>query len=77
MRSAAESAAEAERCTVEFEHLWRIDPIPFDDELIAALEAFPADHAPQKYLLDLVRVSTRARSGERDDQLAGVHDRRA
>jgi class 3 adenylate cyclase len=40
-----------------------------DDELIAALEAFPADHAPQKYLLDLVRVSTRARSGERDDQL--------
>jgi hypothetical protein len=40
-----------------------------DDELLAALEAFPVDHAPQKYLIDCVRVSTRARRGERDDQL--------
>jgi N-carbamoyl-L-amino-acid hydrolase len=39
MRSAAEGAAEAERCTVEFEQLWRIDPIPFDRELIAAATA--------------------------------------
>jgi N-carbamoyl-L-amino-acid hydrolase len=39
MRSAAEDAAEAERCTVEFEHLWRIDPIPFDRELVAAATA--------------------------------------
>jgi hydantoinase/carbamoylase family amidase len=36
MRAAAEGAAEAERCTVSFEHLWRIDPIPFDPALIAA-----------------------------------------
>jgi N-carbamoyl-L-amino-acid hydrolase len=36
MREAAESAAEAEGCTVAFEHLWRIDPIPFDATLIAA-----------------------------------------
>ena len=32
-----------------------------DEELIAGLAAFPDDAAPQKYLLDLVRVSTRAR----------------
>jgi N-carbamoyl-L-amino-acid hydrolase len=36
MRAAAGSAAAAERCTVSFEHLWRIDPIPFDPGLIAA-----------------------------------------
>ena len=36
MREAAESAADAEGCTVSFEHLWRIDPIPFDATLIAA-----------------------------------------
>ena len=39
MRSAAQGAADAERCTVEFEQLWRIDPIPFDRELIAAATA--------------------------------------
>jgi hydantoinase/carbamoylase family amidase len=36
MRTAAESAAAAEGCTVVFEHLWRIDPIPFDETLVAA-----------------------------------------
>jgi hypothetical protein len=41
-----------------------------DDELLAALEAFPTDAAPQKYVLDCVRISTRARRGERDEQLA-------
>jgi hydantoinase/carbamoylase family amidase len=35
-REASEAAAEAEGCTVEWEHLWRIDPIPFDATLIAA-----------------------------------------
>jgi acetylornithine deacetylase/succinyl-diaminopimelate desuccinylase-like protein len=39
MRAAAESAAEAERCSVEFEHLWRIEPIPFDERLVAAATA--------------------------------------
>jgi N-carbamoyl-L-amino-acid hydrolase len=36
MRAAAEAAAGAERCTVSFERLWRIAPIPFDASLIAA-----------------------------------------
>jgi hypothetical protein len=40
-----------------------------DDELLAALDAFPVDQSPQKYLIDFVRVSTRARRGERDDAL--------
>jgi hydantoinase/carbamoylase family amidase len=35
-REASEAAAEAEGCTVEWQHLWRIDPIPFDATLIAA-----------------------------------------
>jgi hydantoinase/carbamoylase family amidase len=39
MRAAAQSAAEAERCSVEFEHLWRIEPIPFDERLVAAATA--------------------------------------
>jgi N-carbamoyl-L-amino-acid hydrolase len=40
LREAAESAAEAEGCTVAVESLWRIDPIPFDAALIeAATEA--------------------------------------
>jgi N-carbamoyl-L-amino-acid hydrolase len=39
MRAAAQSAAEAERCSVEFEHLWRIEPIPFDEGLVAAATA--------------------------------------
>jgi N-carbamoyl-L-amino-acid hydrolase len=40
LREAAESAAEAEGCTVEIENLWRIDPIPFDPALVeAATEA--------------------------------------
>jgi hydantoinase/carbamoylase family amidase len=32
----AEQAATAEGCTVEWEPIWRIEPIPFDAELIAA-----------------------------------------
>jgi hydantoinase/carbamoylase family amidase len=32
----AEEAATAESCTVEWEPIWRIEPIPFDAELIAA-----------------------------------------
>ena len=32
----AEEAATAERCTVEWEPIWRIEPIPFDADLIAA-----------------------------------------
>jgi hypothetical protein len=39
-----------------------------DDELIGALADFPVEAAPQRYLLDLVRTSTRARRGERDEQ---------
>jgi hydantoinase/carbamoylase family amidase len=34
-REASEAAADAEDCTVEWEDLWRIDPIPFDETLIA------------------------------------------
>jgi class 3 adenylate cyclase len=40
-----------------------------DDDLISAIQVFPTAAAPQKYLVDLVRVSTRARRGERDAQL--------
>jgi hydantoinase/carbamoylase family amidase len=36
LHEAAESAAEAEGCTVAVERLWQIDPIPFDVGLIAA-----------------------------------------
>jgi N-carbamoyl-L-amino-acid hydrolase len=32
----AEQAATAEGCTVEWEPIWRIEPIPFDRDLIAA-----------------------------------------
>jgi hydantoinase/carbamoylase family amidase len=32
----AEEAAAAESCTVEWEPIWRIEPIPFDADLIAA-----------------------------------------
>jgi beta-ureidopropionase / N-carbamoyl-L-amino-acid hydrolase len=35
----SEEAAAAERCTVEWEPLWAIEPIPFDPELIAAARA--------------------------------------
>jgi class 3 adenylate cyclase len=40
-----------------------------DDELIGALASFPVEAEPQRYLLDLVRISTLARRGERDPQL--------
>jgi hypothetical protein len=43
-----------------------------DDELITALSAFPSEAPPQKYVLDCVRISTRARRGERDEQLADL-----
>jgi hydantoinase/carbamoylase family amidase len=35
-QAAWEEAAEREGCTVEGESIWRIDPVPFDDALIAA-----------------------------------------
>jgi class 3 adenylate cyclase len=37
-----------------------------DDELLEALDAFATDAAPQRVLVELVRASARARSGERD-----------
>ena len=49
-RSLADDAAAAEKCTVEWEPLWSIEPIPFDRQLIAAARAACAavsgtDHA--------------------------------
>ena len=46
----SEEAATAERCTVEWEPIWRIEPIPFDPELIASArgacrEITGSDHA--------------------------------
>jgi hydantoinase/carbamoylase family amidase len=38
-RQLADEAAAAEKCTVEWEPLWRIEPIPFDPTLIAAARA--------------------------------------
>src|SRR5262249_25404446 len=38
-KQASEEAAKAEGCTVEWEHLWRIDPIPFDEQLIGIARA--------------------------------------
>ena len=35
-RTLSEEAAAAEKCSVEWEPLWRIEPIPFDSGLIAA-----------------------------------------
>jgi class 3 adenylate cyclase len=40
-----------------------------DDELLGALEGFPAENAPAKYQIDTVRISTLARRGERDADL--------
>jgi hypothetical protein len=39
-----------------------------DDELLTAIEVFPTDADPQKWVIDLVRISSRARRGERDPQ---------
>jgi N-carbamoyl-L-amino-acid hydrolase len=36
LKAAGERLATAEGCTVEWERLWRIDPIPFDERLIEA-----------------------------------------
>jgi N-carbamoyl-L-amino-acid hydrolase len=38
-KQASQDAAAAEGCSVEWEPLWRIEPIPFDDELIAIARA--------------------------------------
>jgi N-carbamoyl-L-amino-acid hydrolase len=38
-KAASERAAGEERCSVDWEPLWRIEPIPFDDGLIAAARA--------------------------------------
>jgi class 3 adenylate cyclase len=37
-----------------------------DDDLINALETFPTQQAPQRVLIDMIRISIRARRGERD-----------
>jgi hypothetical protein len=39
-----------------------------DDDLLTAVEVFPTDADPQKWVVDLVRISSRARRGERDPQ---------
>ena len=49
-RTLADEAAAAEKCSVEWEPLWRIEPIPFDAVLIAAArrscqEVAGSDHA--------------------------------
>ena len=49
-KAGADEAAAAERCTVEWERIWQIEPIPFDPDLIAAarsacVEVGGADHA--------------------------------
>jgi hydantoinase/carbamoylase family amidase len=38
-KQASEEAAKAEGCTVAWERLWQIEPIPFDDQLIAIARA--------------------------------------
>jgi acetylornithine deacetylase/succinyl-diaminopimelate desuccinylase-like protein len=50
-RELAEAAAAAEGCTVEWEPLWRIEPIPFDPELIAAARRACQDVAGSDYAL--------------------------
>ncbi len=35
-KASGDEAAAAEKCTVEWERIWQIDPIPFDPDLIAA-----------------------------------------
>jgi N-carbamoyl-L-amino-acid hydrolase len=35
-KAGGDEAAAAEKCTVEWERIWQIDPIPFDPDLIAA-----------------------------------------
>ncbi len=49
-RASGDEAASAERCTVEWERIWQIAPIPFDQDLIGAarsacLDLSGTDHA--------------------------------
>ena len=50
-RTLAEEAAATEHCTVEWEPIWRIDPIPFDAELIVAARAACQDVAGTDHAL--------------------------
>jgi hydantoinase/carbamoylase family amidase len=50
-RTLSEEAAAAERCTVEWEPIWRIDPIPFDAALIAAARRTCQDVAGSDHVL--------------------------
>ena len=38
-KTSADEAAAAEKCTVEWDRIWQIEPIPFDPDLIAAARA--------------------------------------
>jgi N-carbamoyl-L-amino-acid hydrolase len=64
-RQLAAEAAAAENCTVEWEPLWRIEPIPFDPDLIAAArracqEVSGTDHAlPSGPLHDAAEMARR------------------
>ncbi len=64
-RVAASEAAAAEGCTVTWEPIWRIEPIPFHDELIAAardacLAVSGSDHAlPSGPLHDAAEMARR------------------
>jgi hydantoinase/carbamoylase family amidase len=64
-RALADEAAAAEKCTVEWEPIWRIEPIPFDADLIAdarrACQAVSgSDHAlPSGPLHDAAEMARR------------------
>ena len=64
-RTLSEEAAAAERCTVEWQPLWAIEPIPFDPDLIAAareacLAVAGTDHAlPSGPLHDAAEMARR------------------
>jgi N-carbamoyl-L-amino-acid hydrolase len=64
-RTLAEEAAAAEGCAVAFERIWQIEPIAFDDELIAAARAAcreltGSDHAlPSGPLHDAAEMARR------------------
>ncbi|WP_420593616.1 hydantoinase/carbamoylase family amidase [Deinococcus sp.] len=50
-QDAAQKFAGEGGCTVEFGHLWNIEPIPFDAELIEAADAAILDVTPQSHRL--------------------------
>jgi N-carbamoyl-L-amino-acid hydrolase len=50
-RTLSEEAAASEHCSVEWEPIWRIDPIPFDAGLIAAARTACQDVAGSDYAL--------------------------